>query len=203
MTIRVTADNPAFLVDDSFTPPRVVGIKQRDGSEAYFDTNPSEPSVASSKLATARPWRVLEASAVAVPHTGTTDLTALKTIRIPGGAMGANGVIRVTAQFSHTNSANTKTESIYLGGLGGTTILASAVTTSAGAVYQRTVFNRNAANSQVTYQHNTGGSFSTGSARTAAIDTTAAWDLVIAGTLADGSETITLEAYLVEILSQD
>ena len=44
MTIRVAAEGVAYLVDDSYTPPRVVGIKQPDGTEYYFSLVTSQPS---------------------------------------------------------------------------------------------------------------------------------------------------------------
>src|SRR5213079_2421852 len=52
---------------------------------------------------------VLAQSAVAASVTGTLTETVLATIAIPAGAMGVNGAIRVTALWSYTNSADTKT----------------------------------------------------------------------------------------------
>lgn len=42
MTIRAAADGCQFLIDD--TTGRVVGLKQRDGSEHYFDLHTTQPA---------------------------------------------------------------------------------------------------------------------------------------------------------------
>lgn len=144
-------------------------------------------------------WRVLAAGAVAVSHTGDTTETVLATVNVPGGAMGPNGALRVTAQFSHTNSANMKTLNVKLGGVSGRAFVTSQPTTSDGNIYQRTIHNRNAQNAQVSQQHNTGVSYGAGSPRTGTIDTSAAQDLVFTATLANAGETVTLESYLVEL----
>jgi len=44
MTLRITADSPQFLLDDTYTPPRAVGIKQGDGSEVFFTFVGSQPA---------------------------------------------------------------------------------------------------------------------------------------------------------------
>lgn len=205
MTIRVTADNPAFLIDDSFTPPRVVGIKQRDGSEAYFDTNPTAPSLAGQRLVDAYPWRVLAASAAAVSHTGNTNETTLATVPIPAGVMGSKGILRVTTLWSHTNSVNNKTLRIRPGS--GNRLLVANVTTSASTRDQRMFSNRDSTASQISGGN---GGLATGNwgatadaVVTNTIDTTAAFDFTITGQLASGSETVTLESYLFELLSRD
>jgi hypothetical protein len=149
-------------------------------------------------------WQVLAASAVAVSHTVSTTETALATIQIPANTLGANGILRVTTLWTITNSANDKTLRARLAGLVGTAYLEVVLTTQASYRDQRQIANRNAANSQI------GGSFSalggfgnSGNANvTSAVDTTANQDLVISGQLETGSETITLEAYLVEVLKR-
>ncbi len=150
--------------------------------------------------ATLGTWRVLAASAVAASHTGDTNETILATVNVPAGAMGPNGALRVTAYFSHTNSANNKILYVKLGGVSGREFLAIQPTTSAGNIHQRTIHNRNAQNAQVALQHNTSATFGVGTPRTGTIDTSVSQDLVFTGTLTNAGETVTLESYLVELL---
>ena len=140
-------------------------------------------------------------SAVAVPLTGSTSETALATIAIPAGAMGANGILRITPLWSWTNNGNTKTLRIRLGGISGTIFYALATTTSASQRGQTQIANRGAQNSQISQPDTMGAYGLSGTAnKTGTIDTSAAQDLVITGQLGVGTDTITLESYLVEIL---
>lgn len=147
-------------------------------------------------------WRVLAASAVAASNTGNTTETTLATVAIPAGALGPNGVLRVTATWSYTNSANTKTPRFRLGGISGTVMCAPAVTASGSLIIQRTIHNRNAQNSQVTLGSANSNTFvaSSGALLATSVDTSVAQDLVLTGQLANSGETITLEAYLVELM---
>lgn len=146
-------------------------------------------------------WRVLAASAVAASHTGDTSETVLATVPAPAGGMGPNGALRITTQWSYTNSANNKTLRCRLGGLSGAAVFAPFATTTATAVIQRLLQNRNSQSSQVTFQAGTINSFTTGSAvATPAVDTSIAQDLVFTGQLANAGDAVTLESYLVELL---
>lgn len=143
-------------------------------------------------------WKVVAASGSAQSVTGTVAKTTLATIAIPANSMAANGVLRVTAQWSFTSSANNKTTSI---DFGGTNFQAWVNTTVASARTQVEIHNRNATNSQVsTAANNSGFGSSTSTSLTGAIDTTAAQNVVLSGTLANTGETITLESYTVEVL---
>ncbi len=151
--------------------------------------------------ATLGAWRVLAASAVASSHTGDTAETVLAGVTIPGGAMGPNGLLRVTTLFSVTSSANAKTPRIRLGGLSGTAFMQLALTTSSSNLSQRLIQNRNSQAAQVsaalgntTSFGNSGNAVVTGS-----IDTSSDWTLAITGQLANSGETITLESFLVEV----
>ncbi len=146
---------------------------------------------------------VLAQSGVQVSHTGNTNETALATIAIPAGAMGANGRVRVTALWGHTNSVNNKTCRIRFGGTSGTIVYSITNTTTAHHRAQVEGANRNATGSQVWAPNGLTGSFgaTSGSLVTGAIDTTAAVDIVILGTLASSGETISLESYLVELIA--
>lgn len=148
---------------------------------------------------------VLAQSAVGLSHTGDTTETVLVTVAIPAATLGANGQVVVETVWTMTSSANSKTAKIYFGasgaGTGGTVLLNAAFTTTASLHDMRGVFNRNATNSQIGMSGtglNTGSWASAGGTPpTPAVDTTAATELAISGTLANGGETITLEWYRV------
>lgn len=148
-------------------------------------------------------WRVLAASALAASITGSTSKTALATINVPAGAMGANGRLRVTTHFAITASANTKTLSFELGGSAFYSRAESGVTVAAYRD-QREIVNRNNASSQVSWRSTSIGGFGGGTAATTtgAVDTASAQQLIIYGQLANAGETITLENYIVELLYQ-
>ena len=158
---------------------------------------------ARAQCATLGTWRVLAASAVASSVTGTTTKTALATISVPAGAIGANGRLRVTCHFSMNASTNSKTCSFELGG---TAFMSRAETgaTIAALRDQREIANRNSASSQASWRANTIGGFGQGTnaLTTGVVDTSIAQDLIVYGQLANSSETITLESYLVELYHQ-
>jgi len=147
-------------------------------------------------------WHVLSQSSVAVPVPNaalTTEQTYV-TVAVPAGAMGANGLLRITTVWTYTNSANNKTMRVRFGGTSGTQYTSATSTTTASLRTQCQIGNRNATNSQV------GGSIvsagfgtSTGANQTSAVDTAASVDLVISGQTASAGETLTLESYMVEL----
>jgi len=149
--------------------------------------------------------RVLGASAVPVSTTGDTVENTLATVTIPAGAMGLNGIIRVTATWAYTNSANTKTLRARFSGAAGTVFMNLAPTTSASAREQRQFANSNSVSSQ-RYQIAAGGNATggwgtgTGAILTTSVDTSATTTIVFTGQNGLGSETITLDSYLVELL---
>jgi len=142
---------------------------------------------------------VLKQSAVPASVTGTLSETTLATIAIPAGAMGANGMLRITALWSFTNSANNKT---LKGVLAASQFMNQVFTTSTSIRTQTMITNRGAANSQVGHAASAGAfSGSTSAVVTSAIDTTQAQNFTLTGTLANTGETITLEGYTVELLN--
>lgn len=147
---------------------------------------------------------LLAQSGAAASHTGNTSETTLATITVPANAMGPNGALRVTTLWSVTNNANDKTPIIRFGGTGGTQYLGSPLSMSGTAIFQAMTIirNRNATNSQIGYDQATVMTFgsSTNANQTSSVDTTAAADIVIRGQLANAADTITLEAYTVELL---
>lgn len=59
---------------------------------------------------------VLGASAIGSSHTGSTTETTLATIAVPANAMGANGVLRITAQWGYSGGAGGWTPRIKFNG---------------------------------------------------------------------------------------
>jgi hypothetical protein len=101
-----------------------------------------------------------------------------------------------------TNSANTKTIRIRYSGSSGTQYLNQAWGSGAASVYvQQIIANRGATNSQVGPRASSN-PWTTDAALvvTSSVDTTASTTLVITGQKALGSETLTLEGYLVEVI---
>lgn len=147
-------------------------------------------------------YSVLKASAVAASHTGNTTETVLATITIPAGAMGLNGVLRIAADWTTTNSANDKTLRIRLGGIGGTALTSTAFTTVANAFHRMLIANRNSASSQFSSTDRSRATdvVSSYEVATAAINTAVVQTLVLTGQLETAGETITLENYIVELL---
>ena len=148
-------------------------------------------------------FHVLAASAVAASITGTTSETVLATVSIPAGAIGPNGILRVTSQWSYTNSANNKILRLRLGGLSGSTFFDVTQTTTAVYVdLGRLIHNVNSNAAQKSRGASVTGAGSTGTAHiTRTVDTTVALDLVFTGQLANTGETVTLESYVVELLA--
>ena len=102
------------------------------------------------------------------------------------------------------NDADDKTWRIRLGGLSGTAYLAVVATTSSSLSLQRHIWNRGAANSQMAWQVNNGNSYvaNGGAPVTGSVNTASAQDLVISGQLQDAADTMTLQAWIVEVLSR-
>jgi hypothetical protein len=147
-------------------------------------------------------WHIIDASAVSVSAGANTSENTLATITIPGGSLGANGMLRITTMWSYTNNANAKTPRIRFGGTSGTQYLSFAATTSASTQTQQIIRNVNATNSQKGWISGSPICFtsSASSPVTSAVDTTASQDIVITGQKAVSGDTLTLESYLVEAL---
>jgi hypothetical protein len=149
--------------------------------------------------ATLGTWRVLAASAVAATHTGTTAETALATVAIPAGAMGPNGILRVTLLWSYSNSVNGKTKRVRLGGASGAVLMQHLNSTSVAIRHHLLIQNRNAETAQIAGQITGGLAASSVANATSSVDTSAAQDLVITAQLANAGESVTLESYVVEV----
>ena len=138
------------------------------------------------------------ASGAAVALTGSTSETTLATIAIPANSMGANGRLRITTFWSTSGVAGTKTARVRFGG---TAFVAAGVTTT---YWQNMAIIRNANNVAVQKSFATISTSSfdlaNGTAGSGAINTAAAQNITLTGQLSNAGDTLTLEAYEVEIL---
>ena len=151
-----------------------------------------------------RTWQNGAAASLANP--GNTNEAVLRTVSLAAGAMGTNGCLDFDAGFQGTNSGNSKTGRVRLGGVAGTIFSAIAQTSNFGWRQSGVILNRGAANSQVGIVAATGtGGWAPIAANqdTGAVDTSAAVDLVFTGQLATGTETITLAWYRVTLTRPD
>lgn len=138
---------------------------------------------------------ILQRSGSASSVTGTTGQTTLATIPVP--ALGMNSVLRITTAWTFPNSGNSKTLGIQLGGQ----TLRNFIQAGSGAAQENwndMVFNRGATNSQLAVLAiSSGGNVSDQNAL--AVDTSVPTSMTITGQLALGTETLTLQAYCVEL----
>jgi hypothetical protein len=177
---------------------RIFRVGGSDVPIADGGTGASTAQAADANLGT---WYVIDKGAPGTSHTGDTTETALKTVTIPAGAMGASGQLRISLLFSFTNSTNAKTMRCRFGGASGTQYFAVANSTTGNVMYQwiGRISNKTAS-SQIGAGNNFGGIGASSSAVvTSAVDTSSAVDLVISGQVANSSETVTLESYTVEL----
>lgn len=149
---------------------------------------------------------VIAMSAVAVSRTGATGNAVMVTVPIPASTASLNDRLRITSLWTTTNSANNKTVAVYFGatgaGLTGTQYYGQTVTTSASIKDQRDIFVRGTLSTQVGFSTTGTGGWgnSTNAVVTSSINMANASEIVFAGNLANAGETITLEAYCIELI---
>lgn len=144
---------------------------------------------------------IIGKSFAAVSGAADTNENTLATISIPAGAIGANGCLRVRTFWTVNNNANAKTTRIRLSAIGGTIFTSlshGAVTTGST---DGLICNRNAQNSQYAYALTLSGNSTAISTATGSVETSVATTMVITAQKATGSDTMTLEGYTVELLS--
>jgi len=206
---RATTSRPwSSTSDPSVSSDSTIGARVGD---TWINSTTGNMFVATSVAAGAATWRfiprILGASAATgMAVTGTTSETVLATIPIAAGAIGANGILRVTSLWGVTNSANNKILTWRLGasgnGIAGDIFGQTTQTVVAAMRMQQQVQNRNSTASQVVLSGiGTGGwGTTTAGIATGTRDTSVALDLVFTGQLANTGETITLHSYTVELL---
>ena len=179
-----------------------------DLASPAFTGTPTAPTATagdrSTKLATTNyvdrdRWRRLASGGAPIPLTGTTSETDYVLVTVPGGAMGPNGMIRITTLVS-TSSTNANAKNIRYR-FGGSAFQNFSVASIRMVETMRRVTNRNSQSSQVieapgalTY------ATSTEVPATAAVNTAVDFDIRITGLLGNAADTMTLESYLIEIL---
>jgi len=132
-----------------------------------------------------------------VSLTGTTTETTLATVTIPAGLLGSNGKIIVYPLWTMTNSAGQKSFKLKLGGQ---TCYQVSLTTSAHSASLLLVRNFNSVSAQKTSTGLSAGlGATTATISNTTVNTAIAQDLTITGQLANGTDTMTLEGFFVEI----
>lgn len=131
----------------------------------------------------------------------TAEVIAGPSIKIPGRSLGKNGRLYFRVALSCTNSANNKTARVRAaltdaGALTGTVVASRVVTTSAGIVLEFSVNVRNNYASQVVVD------LTAGSVTTLTLDTAQDLYFQITTQKATGTESLTLESYVVEMYSE-
>lgn len=193
-------DNFHVKVSPDGTSWKEALVLDKSSGLATLYGDPSSALHAATKQYVDAGFRILAASAVAASHTGDTAETALSTVTVPAGAMGANGILIITTLWTITGNANIKTARVRFGGAGGPIYMAITGTASPSGRMLTHLQNRNNVASQVGNPTNSAGyGFVTNAAATSAVDTSLAADIVITGQLANAADTITLEAYFIEI----
>lgn len=140
-------------------------------------------------------------SRVPVPHTGDTLEFVLATINIPANTLSATGRLKLTSLWKFIGAGGNRTCRVRLTNISGA-ILWAPVHSSAvlSATLDWMLWMMGATNSQESSgSGQTGYVGVSGAVVTAAIDTTQAWTLVITGQVAVGTDTISLEAYDLEL----
>lgn len=144
--------------------------------------------------------RVLAASAVPVTVTGTTSETTLATVKIPGGIMGKRGMLRVVSLWTPTGAGGTKDLRMRMGAGGPSPFYTQF---SSNLMYydaDRYIANRNTELQQIVRAQNNLQSSTTNGVQVTNIDTRSDFDLIFTGKLAVGTDSITLEMYLIELV---
>jgi hypothetical protein len=144
---------------------------------------------------------VIASSAVKISITGQTTEYVFATIPIP--PLQPNSIISITTQFSCNNNAGVaKNAIVRFSGAAGTKFVDQNMQAGINMRLQNYIHNRGATNSQVGAP-NVAVSFALTSAAliTSSVDTTVATSIVLAGLLALGTDTISLESYLIEVIN--
>jgi hypothetical protein len=170
------------------------------GMRAARAFNPANVSITGGSITGTNVPYVVGRSGAAVTSPLDTVENVMATITIPANAMGPNGFIRVTTQWSATNNANVKTLRVRHSGASGN--IYSSINIASTLTYTALAFiiNRNSASSQIggnpLVSIAGGGTAPT----TGSVDTTAATTIVISAQKVTGTDAMVLEWYVVEVV---
>lgn len=132
-----------------------------------------------------------------------TTEVVLSTVTIPGGAMGPNGMLRITSAWEVNNSANDKWPIIRVGGTGGALYLDTTMPNVVHMIRMNYVVNLNSQSSQSSLFSGFSMDSYRGSSSadvTSSVNTASDWDLVFAGRKpTSAADTCILMAYTVEV----
>lgn len=140
-------------------------------------------------------YGILVADAVPSSVTGTTASTTLKSYTLPANALGMNGQLRITVEWSWTNSSNTKNTSLTFGG---STIFTTGQTTNAGARMTFIIANRNATNQQVAWPSINSFTQTGAAPIVTSVDTTGNVAINLTAQNVSASDTTTVECVTIE-----
>lgn len=144
---------------------------------------------------------VLCQSSVAVTSAIDANENTLYTCVVPAVAIGPNGALRIAFAAAHTSSVNNKTYRIRFSGAAGTIVSSAILTTQSPLSSRVNIYNRNAANSQMTEtSYTASNSLSAADLIPSAIDTTAATSVVVTCQKATAAETCRLDTILIEVI---
>lgn len=130
----------------------------------------------------------------AYTQTTASDIT-LAAVVVPGGAMGANGSLRVAEYLAVAGTAGNKICNVVFGG---STVIGQTITTGPGATAYCATVNRGS--QAINVSRNLGTTTATGVNNRSTIDTSINQNLTFTGQLAVATDFIILEGYTVEVL---
>lgn len=142
---------------------------------------------------------VMEKSYYVGASTGSTSEATLRTLRIPGGALGANGQLTIDALYSATGSAGNKNVRARLVNGSGTTIC-SRVMSASQSGYRVNINIGNSGSVSAQSAFSTGGDFGAATSNVSAtVNTASAWNILLIGSVAASPDTATLERVSVKL----
>jgi len=148
--------------------------------------------------------KTLAQSGVGINAPANTSENELVGVTVPAGAMGPQGHLRITTRWSFTNNANNKTMRVRFGGPAGSVLGSVTLTTQRVLTLIVDIWNRNDAASQITGSiFATSGNVAgdgTGAPTPSAVNTAVASVISITGAKDDAGDTLTLDAYTVELM---
>lgn len=132
----------------------------------------------------------------ATVSSGTSEVS-LADVAVP--AMGEDDALLVTTLWLWTNSANNKTLRVRYGGLAGTQIFGTNVTTTVHGAFQQRIANYGATNAQRMFNSSAPFGTTAGAIFTSTFQTNAGFTLSLTGQPANAGESIELINYCVEL----
>jgi hypothetical protein len=194
-------------INDDSTDGHWVGRQWLNTATQNLFTNITNTAGAARWQHHSRTWTSTVASATL---TGTLSETLFATQTFSGGTLGVNGCLEAHVSWLYNNNANVKSARLRFGALGsglsGTTIRTSSL--SAGILnYELYKIRNTGSQSSQKMFHSPGGTYGLGlglaDAATAAIDTSAAFEIAFTGALANVGDSLTLNMWEIRLTRPD